>query len=114
MGVAVAYLFLATCWQVGACEVGYLELREDMKDLASQFGGRIGFAPPSSDEDFRQQVIHHAEKDGIELAPEQVTVQRSGSGAYASIYLAADYTKTIHLPGFSFTLHFTPTSKRSL
>lgn len=106
--LAIIALAALVGWQVAACELANIELRDDMKDLASQLGGRIGFTPPSSDEDFRQAVIKHALKYGIQLAPEQVTVARTGTGVAAEIYLAADYTAAIQLPGFSFTLHFTP------
>jgi ABC-type sugar transport system substrate-binding protein len=108
LALAVLALIAVAGWQVASCELANIELRDDMKDLASQLGGRIGLTPPSSDEDFRQAVIAHAQKYGIELAPEQVTVQRNGSATNANIYLAADYTRTVDLAGFSFSLHFTP------
>lgn len=97
-------------WQVAASELANVELRDDMRDLSSQLGGRIGLTPPSSDEDFRQAVIAHAMKYGIELTKEQVTVQRSGTGTAADIYLAADYEAPIHLPGLTFDLHFNPSA----
>lgn len=99
-------------WQVAASELANIELRDDMKDLSSQLGGRIGLTSPNSDEDFRQAVIAHAMKYGIELTPEQITVQRSGTGTAADIYLAADYEAPIHLPGLTFNLHFTPSAGR--
>ena len=110
--LAIVALAAIVGWQVAACELANIELRDDMKDLASQLGGRIGFTPPSSDEDFRQAVIAHALKYGIELTPQQVTVVRSGTGVAADIYLAADYTAAIHLPGLNFALHFTPSAGR--
>jgi ABC-type sugar transport system substrate-binding protein len=108
--LAILALAAIVGWQVAACELANIELRDDMKDLASQLAGRIGFTPPSSDEDFRQAVIKHALKYGIQLGPKQVTVVRTGTGVAAEIYLAADYTAAIHLPGFNFNLHFTPSA----
>jgi hypothetical protein len=107
------WLLLSVGWQVGACELANFELRDDMQDLASQLGGRIGLAAPGSEEDFRNAVIHKAEKYDIELVPEQVTVHRSGSGLNASIFLAADYSRPIHLFGFSFNMHFTPATRNN-
>lgn len=46
----------------------------------------------------------------IGLAPDQVTVQRTGSSVTGTIPIGADYTVPIHLPGFSLTVHFTPAS----
>ena len=97
-------------WQITPCELANVELRDDMKDLAAQLGVRSGLTSPSSDEDFRNDVLRKARKYDIQLAPEQVTVQRTGDGIETRIYLAADYTVPIHLPGFSFELHFSPTS----
>jgi len=45
------------------------------------------------------------------LTPNQVTVRRTGEGVSAVIYLAADYTEPVNLPGLSFNLHFTTTSE---
>jgi len=49
-------------------------LRDDMKDMASQGGGRIELISFSSDEDLRNDILLKARKYDIQLAPEQVTV----------------------------------------
>jgi NADPH-dependent 2,4-dienoyl-CoA reductase/sulfur reductase-like enzyme len=109
-GIAVALMFCSAGWQIGKWELASIELRDDMRDMASQLGGRIGLTSPMSDEDFRNEVMRKARKYDIELAPEQVTVVRNGQGVEARMYFAADYTVPIQLPGFSFHLHFTPES----
>ena len=81
-----------------------------MHDLASQLDTRIGFSAPKSDDDYRNVVIHKAQEHGIALQPDQVTVQRSGSEIAPVIYLEADYTVKVGLPGFSYALHFAPSS----
>jgi hypothetical protein len=110
VGLAILFLIGSAGWQIGACELANIELHDDMKDMASQLGGRIGLTSFSSDEDFRNDVLRKALKYDIPLAPEQVTVQRTGEGLESRIYLAADYTVPIHLPGLSFQIHFTPES----
>jgi hypothetical protein len=110
LGIAVLGIACVAGWQVGTCELANMELRDDMQDLASQLGTHIGLASPRSDEDFRNAVLNCAKRYEIELTPDQVTVLRTDSGATASIYLAADYTVPIHLPGLFFTIHFTPAS----
>ena len=92
--------------QIAACELGNMELRDDMKDMASQLGMHVGFSVPKSDEEFRNAVVSRAQKYDIQLTPEQVTVERSGEGRNERIYLATSYTVPIHLPGLSFPLHF--------
>jgi len=101
-------MFCSAGWQIGKWELASIELRDDMHDMASQLGGRIGLTNPISDEEFRNEVVRKARKYDIELAPEQVTVVRNGEGVEARMYFAADYTVPIELRGFSFHLHLTP------
>ena len=112
VGAAILFLICNLGWQIGASELASVELRDDMHDMASQLGPRIGYSNGLSDEEFRNEVVRKARKYDIQLAPEQITVVRSGEGIYASMYLAADYTVPISLPGFSFHLHFNPESGR--
>lgn len=110
MGAAALFLLCSAGWQIGKWEFGNAELRDDMHDMASQLGPRIGYGKGLSDEEFRNEVIRKASQYDIQLAPEQVTVVRNGEGFQATMYLAADYTVPVSLPGFSFRLHFTPES----
>ncbi len=109
-GIAALVLTTIAGWQFGACELANIQLKDDMHDLASQSGTYIGLSEPKSDEDFRKAVVKCARRYDIELTPDQVTVLRSGSGITATVYLAADYNAPIHLPGYVFTVHFTPAS----
>jgi hypothetical protein len=98
-------------WRVGTREVANIELQDDMKDLASQLGSRIGYDSQKSEEELRDSVIRKAEEHGIDLKPNQVTVRRTGSGKSSTIYVAADYSEPINIPFFPsapFSLHFTP------
>jgi hypothetical protein len=97
-------------WQAGARTLANIELKSDLHDLASQVGTRIGLSQPISDEDLRNAVIRKAKQYDLELNPNQVTIKRSGSGDKETLFLAVDYEAPIHLPLFSFHLHFTPTS----
>lgn len=107
LGFAVLVAAAMAGWQYGACMLANVELRDDMQDMSSQLGSRIGFVPASSDEDLRQAIRRHAEKYGIELNSDQITVRRIGPDD-KGLYLAADYTRLVHLPGMTFTLHFNP------
>src|SRR5579863_5567811 len=107
LGLAVLVFVSIAGWQIGACEVANIRLRDDMQDMASQTGVRIGLTNAKSDDDFRNAVLGKAEQYGIELAPDQVIVQRTGTSVTGTISIEADYTVPIHLPGVSFTLHFT-------
>jgi hypothetical protein len=112
LGLAVL-LLLAVGWQFGSRELANIELQDEMHDLASQAGTRVGLVAPNSDDDLRGAVVRKAKQHDIELQPEQVTVQRTGSEDKQTLYLAANYTVPIVLPGFSFALHFTASSGKN-
>jgi len=112
LGLAVLAFAGVAGWQIASCELANSELREDMRDLAAQVGTRIGLTPQSTDEDFRRAVVRKAQEHEIQLEPEQVTVERTGTDDAPIIYLAADYKVRVKLPGFSFTFHFTPSSAK--
>ena len=109
-GLSVAIFALNLGWQVGASEVASLELREDLKDLSSQVGARIGMLTNKTDEDFRKEVLSRAKRYNIQLTPDEVTVLRRGEGFQASMYLAAAYSVPVEAPGISFHLYFHPES----
>jgi hypothetical protein len=112
LGLVVLALAVAVGWQVAASEIANLELQTDMRDIAAQVAAHIGLEAPSSDEDLRNAVIHKAAEHDIQLGPEQVTVQHTGAGKAAIVILSVDYKATIKLPGYSFTLHFAPSTSK--
>ena len=114
IGIAVFVGMVVVGWQIGSCELANIELQDDMQDLAAQAGTRIGFVEPRSDEDLRRAVMRKAKEHDIELDPDQVRVQRTASVDMSTVYLAADYTVLVRLPGGSFTLHFTPSTGKKM
>jgi hypothetical protein len=69
-----------------------------------------GANPHETDQELMDAVIKKAADQGITLTPEQVTVQRIGTPGAPAVYIAADYSVPVNLPGYSFTLHFNPSS----
>jgi hypothetical protein len=110
LGLTVLLLAAFAAWQITACYVANSELQSDMKDFAVQNGARIGLVTFSTEEELRNAVVARAKEHGIQLAPEQVTVQRTLTPGMLEIPLAADYEARVNLLGFSFTIHFTPSS----
>jgi hypothetical protein len=110
LALAAFYFLFSAAWQVGACELGNIELKDDLQDMVSQLGVRIGASDVASDDDLRTMVLRKAEKYNIALAPEQVIVMRDGYGKNANIYLEADYSVPINLPRFTFSMYFNPSS----
>lgn len=114
IAVLAALLFgVMAGWKTGWYEVANLELQEDMRDLATDAGFR--YVVSRSDDDLRNAVITKARGYDIDLKQSQVTVRHRTSGNTSTIYLAADYSEAVNLPGgYTFTLHFTPSSERKL
>jgi hypothetical protein len=112
--VGIVGFFAVLGYRVALSELANIELQDDMKDIASQMGTRIGYAAYGSDDALRAAVLQRAEKRGIELEPNQVTVEHMGSGYSATIYLAVDYTVLVDVPGIVVKLHFTPATDRRL
>ena len=111
-GLLALVLAVIACWQTAACELANVELRDDLHDLASQVSARIGLVDFNTDNDFRYAVMRKAEQYDIYLQPEQMTVRRIGTLKEPIIYLAADYKTHVRVLGYSFTLHFTPSSEQ--
>jgi hypothetical protein len=100
--VAVIYVL----FQVAPPELTNYSFEDDLKSVA-QIGGSN---PHTTDDELVAQVIKKAQEHSITLAPENVTVQRIGSPGSLAVYVAVDYSVPVTLPGYSFTLHFTPSS----
>ena len=97
-------------WQIGSCEIANMELTDDLQDIAMQVGTKIGLDPIRKDAELRAMVVQRAEDYGIGLKPEQVSVQRTGSGEKEVIRLGVEYDRQVRLPAYSFRLHFSAAS----
>ena len=110
LGVAVFALMVSTGWQIAACALANAELKDDLKDVASMGGARIGLVAEQSDDDLRTTVIRKAAEHGIVLQPEQITVKRSGTAEAPAVYLDARYRARVWMPGILLLFRFTATS----
>jgi hypothetical protein len=110
LGLLLLALLASTFWQIAACELANIELRDDLKDVASMSASRIGMAAQQSDDDLRATVIRKAAGHDIVLEPDQIMVERSGTAEAQVVFLAAKYRTRIWLPGLALIFHFTATS----
>jgi type II secretory pathway pseudopilin PulG len=111
--VAILLIVVSLGLQIFMAASANRELRGDMQALAAQLKARSGLTAPSSDEDLHRDILEYAQRHGIDLTPDQVTVRRRGGPNLEEqeIYLAADYRSPIRLLGLKFTLHFTPEAR---
>lgn len=114
---AIVLLVILGCaifvgWQVGACEWANAEFQTDLHNLAGNASISIGHYTPWTDDQFRDAILRKANEEGIVLQADQVVVQHPDS-ATGTVYLEADYSKQINLPGYSFVMHFNPSSTKN-
>jgi len=81
--------------------------RDDLRTIAMMDGP----SPSKTDDDIRNDVLRKAKEHDLSLNEKQVLVQRINTPGVAAVYVAADYTVTISLPGYSFDMHFNPSSE---
>jgi hypothetical protein len=93
-------------FQIIPPELGNYSFQDDLRNI-SMVGGAN---PHQTDQDLLDAVMKKAQEHDITLAPDHVTIQRIGSPGAPAVYVAADYNVLVTLPGYSFTLHFTPSS----
>jgi len=101
-------------WRAGACAWANMELQSDMHDLALVPRANWGYANLKyhTDDDFRDAVIQKARDYGIELAPDQVSVQRT-QDPVTPLKISAEYSVPVQVATWSLTLHFAPSSTKN-
>ena len=112
LALGAFYFLFTAAWQIGACELANIELKDDLQDIATQLGVRVGATDIASDTELRDVILRKAEKYNISIAPDHVIVLRDGYGKDAHIYLEADYSVPIYLPHYTFFMYFTASSAR--
>jgi hypothetical protein len=93
-------------FQIIPPELSNFSFQDDLKNIAIMAGAN----PHQTDQEITDAVVRKAQDHQIVLTPEQVTVQRIGTPGAPAVFVAADYNVPVSLPGYSFTLHFNPSS----
>ena len=93
-------------FQIIPPELTNYSFQDDLRNIAMVGGAN----PHQTDQELIDAVMKKAREHDITLAPEQVTVQRIGTPGAPAVFVAADYSVPVSLPGYSFPLHFTPSS----
>ncbi len=93
-------------FQIAPVEMANYSFQDDLRQIAMVGGAN----PHETDQDLVEAVMRKAREHDLPLTPDQVTVQRIGTPGALAVYVAADYSVPVSLPGYSFSLHFTPSS----
>ena len=103
--LAIAAVFVGI-FQVAPPVMANYSFQDDLRQVAMM----DATAFQKTDDDVRNDVLKKAKEHDLPIEAKQVTVQRIGSVGMPAVYVAADYSVTISLPGYSFDMHFSPSS----
>ena len=106
IGVIVVVLVVYTGYQIIPVELTNYSFQDDLRTIAVTAGAN----PHTTDQMLLDSVISKAQEHEITLTPEQVRVQRIGTPGAPAVFVTADYSVPVTLPGYSFSMHFTPSS----
>ena len=106
----IGFLAIIACvyagFQIIPPELTNYSFTDDLRNIAMVGGSN----PHQTDQDLVDAVMKKAKEHEIPLAPEQIKVQRIGTPGAPAVYVAVEYSVPVTLPGYSFTLHFNPSS----
>jgi len=93
-------------FQIIPPELSNYSFQDDLRNIAMVGGAN----PHQTDQEIIDSIMKKAAEHQITLAPEQITVQRIGTPGAPAVYVGAEYSVPVSFPGYSFTLHFNPSS----
>ena len=103
----LAVIGLIYCgFQIIPPELSNYSFQDDLRQVAMIGGAN----PHQTDQELMDAVMKKAQEHQITLVPEQITVQRIGTPGAPAVFVGADYNVPVVLPGYSFSLHFNPSS----
>jgi hypothetical protein len=106
LGIVVVAACIYGGFQIIPAELNNYSFTDDLRNVAMVGGAN----PHTTDQELINDIVKKAREHDIPLTPDHVTLQRIGSPGINAVYVAADYSVPVNLPGYSFTLHFNPTS----
>ncbi|MGD0986685.1 MAG: hypothetical protein ABR874_02670 [Candidatus Sulfotelmatobacter sp.] len=103
--LAIAAVFVGL-FQIVPPVLNNYSFSDDLKTVAMMDSSSL----QKTDEDVRNDVLKKAKERDLPIEGKQITVQRINSPGLSAVYVAADYNVTVNLPGYSFDMHFNPSS----
>lgn len=105
-GFLAIILVIVALFEVVPPLMANYSFQDDLRNLALVDGANF----QKTEEDVRNDVVRKAKDQNLPITPKQITVQRINTPGMSSLYVEADYSVTVSLPGYSFDMHFTPSS----
>jgi len=106
LGFLAIIVVVVVCFEVAPPMMANYSFQDDLRNVALMDSGNF----QKTEDDVRNDVMRKVKDQNLPITPKQITVQRINTPGMTALYVAADYTVTISLPGYSFDMHFTPNS----
>jgi hypothetical protein len=106
VGLLVIVASAVALFQIAPPLMANYSFQDDLKTVAMMDGAN----QQKTDDDIRLEVLRKAREHDLPLNETQITVQRISTPGLMAVYVAADYSVTVSLPGYSFNMHFSPNS----
>jgi hypothetical protein len=106
LGFVAVILVVIALFQVAPPIMANFSFQDDLRQVAMIAGGN----PQKTDDDVRNDVLRKAKEHDLPISEKQVKVERILTPGLMAVYVSADYSVPINLPGYSFDMHFNPTS----
>jgi hypothetical protein len=106
VGFLAIILVVVACFEVAPPMMANYSFQDDLRNVALMDGANF----QKTDEDVRNDVMRKVKDQNLPITPKQITVQRINTPGLTAVYVAADYSVMVNLPGYSFEMHFNPSS----
>jgi hypothetical protein len=103
--LAIAAVFIGV-FQVAPPVMANYSFSDDLKTVAMMDGAAF----QKSDDDVRNDVMKKVKEHDLPIEAKQIKVQRINTPGLSAVYVEANYTVTVNLPGYSFDMNFNPSS----
>lgn len=106
VGLLVIAIVVVALFQIGPPMMANYSFQDDLKTIAMVDGSNL----QKTDDDIRLEVLRKAREHDLPIQATQITVQRINTPGTSAVYVGADYSIAVNLPGYSFDMHFSPDS----
>ena len=106
LGFLAIILVVVACFEVAPPMMANYSFQDDLRNVALMDGANF----QKTEEDVRNDVLRKAKDQNLPITAKEITVQRINTPGMTTLYVAADYSVTVSLPGYSFDMHFNPNS----
>lgn len=103
--LSIAAVFVAI-FQIAPPVMANYSFSDDLKTVAMMDSANL----QKADDDVRNDVMKKVREHDLPIDAKQIKVQRINSPGISAVYVEADYTVTVNIPGYPFDMHFNPSS----